>query len=61
MDKFMSGLRESVKVVGINRVAKLSGLCERYLFTFVKPDSRPGFETVYRICKALKIKNIEIK
>ena len=55
MDELMSAIDEIARAKGMTRIAQKTGLSRESLYKTFKAGSRPGFETVLKVLKALGI------
>jgi len=51
-----AALGDIAKARGMTEVAKASGITREALYKALRPDAKPRFETVSRVCSALGVK-----
>lgn len=51
-----AALGDVARARGMTEIAKASGLSREALYRALRPDAKPRFDTIYRVCSALGIK-----
>lgn len=51
-----SALGDEARARGMTQVAQAAGLTRQALYKALRPSSRPRFDTIQRVCKALGLK-----
>lgn len=51
-----AALGDIARARGMSEIAKVSGITREALYKALRPDARPRFETINRVCAALGVK-----